>query len=215
MGIKWWLGLPLTLEVGVCAYCPDKALDAHHAVTCKFGGDVVARHNTLRNAIFDFCKRALLNPKLDAGAGLGHERRLTRPADILIPSWSTSDKPAAIDVSITSPLKSSILSEAGVVAGAAARQTEERKHSNNDSICSELGWKCVPLAVETFGALGKTAGQFFGQLAVRLAAQGNSTKATTLNSIYGRLSLLLVRANARAFIARSISEATTMDLLEG
>ena len=57
------------------------------------------------HAIFDFCKRALLNPKLEAGAGLGHERRLTRPADILIPSWSTSDKPAAIDVSITSPLK--------------------------------------------------------------------------------------------------------------
>ena len=51
--------------------------------------------------------------------------------------------------------------------------------------------------------------------AVRLGAQGNSTKATTLNSIYGRLSLLLVRANARAFIARSISEATTKDLLEG
>ena len=102
--IKWWLGLPLTPEGEVCAYCPDKALDAHHAVTCKFGGDVVARHNTLRNVNFEFCKRALLNPKLEAGAGLGHERRLTRPADILIPSWSTSDKPAAIDVSITSPL---------------------------------------------------------------------------------------------------------------
>ncbi|KAL5484316.1 hypothetical protein EMCRGX_G020790 [Ephydatia muelleri] len=107
-GIKWWLGLPLTPELGVCAYCPDKALDAHHAVTCKFGGDVVACHNALRNAIFDFCKRALLNPKLEAGAGLGHERRLTRPADILIPSWSNGDKPAAIDVSITSPLKSNI-----------------------------------------------------------------------------------------------------------
>ena len=138
-----------------------------------------------------------INPKLEAGAGLGHERRLTRPADILIPSWSTSDKPAAIDVSITSPLKSSILSEAGVVAGAAARQTEERKHTSNDPICSELGWKCVPLVVETFGAWGRTAGQFFAQLAVQLAAQGNSTKDTMLNSIYGRLSLSLVRANAR------------------
>ena len=164
-GIKWWLGLPLTPELGVCAYCPDKALDAHHAVTCKFGGDVVARHNALRNAIFDFCKRALLNPKLEAGAGLGHERRLTRPADILIPNWSNGDKPAAIDVSITSPLKSNILSEAGVVAGAAARQTEERKHTCNDTICSELGWKCVPLVVETFGAWGRTAGQFVGELA--------------------------------------------------
>ena len=212
--IKWWLGLPLTPEGEVCAYCPDKALDAHHAVTCKFGGDVVARHNTLRNVIFEFCKRALLNPKLEAGAGLGHERRLTRPANILIPSWSTSDKPAAIDVSITSSFKSSILSEAGVVAGAAARQTEERKHTSNDPICSELGWKCVPLVVETFGAWGRTAGQFFAQLAVRLATQGNSTKATMLNSIYGRLSLSLVRANARAFLARSHNAKTT-DLLEG
>ena len=57
-----------------------------------------------------------------------YKRRLTRPADILIPSWSTSDKPAAIDVSITSPLKSSILSEVGVVAGAAARQRRESTH---------------------------------------------------------------------------------------
>ena len=211
-GIKWWLGLPLTPELGVCAYCPDKALDAHHAVTCKFGGDVVARYNALRNAIFDFCKRALLNPKLEAGAGLGHERRLTRPADILIPSWSNSDKPAAIDVSITSPLKSNILSEAGVVAGAAARQTEERKHISNDTICSELGWKCVPLVVETLGAWGRTVGQFFGELASRLAAQSHSSKTIMLNNIYGRLSLTLVRANARAFNARV---ATTMDLLEG
>ena len=83
-----------------------------------------------------------------------------------------------------------------------------------DPICSELGWKCVPLVVETFGAWGRTAGHFFAQLAVRLAAQGNSTKATMLNSIYGRLSLLLIRANARAFLARS-HNAKTMDLLEG
>ena len=80
----------------------------------------------------------------------------------------TFQKPAAIDVSITSSLKSSILSEASVVADAAARQTEERKHtcSESDPICSELSWKCVPLVVETFGAWGKTAGQFFAQLAV-------------------------------------------------
>ena len=50
-------------------------------------------------------------------------------------------------------------------------------------------------------------------LAIWLAAQANSYRATMLNSIYGRLSLLLVQANARAFMARS-NTATTMDLLE-
>ena len=47
---------------------------------------------------------------------------------MLIPSWSTTDYPAAINVSITSLLKSSILSEVGVVAGAAIRQSEEKKY---------------------------------------------------------------------------------------
>ena len=152
--IKWWLGLPLTPEGEVCAYCrPDKELDAHHAVTCKFGGDVVARHNTLSNVSFEFCKRALLNPKLEAGAGLGHETRLTRPADILIPSWSTSDKPAVIDVSITSPLKSFCLKREWLQV----QQLDRQRRESNDPICSELGWKCVPLVVETFGAWGRTA----------------------------------------------------------
>ena len=90
--------------------------------------------------------------------------------------------------------------EVGVVAGAAVRQTEKRKHI--------LGWKCVPLMVETFGAWGRTADQFFF---AQLAAQGNSTKATVLWQAKSALS----SANARAFIARSRSEATTTDLLEG
>ena len=67
-----------------------------HAVTCKY---VVARHAYILSvtlSVFDFCKRALLNPKLEAGAGLDHERRLTRPEAILIPSWSAGDKPAAM-----------------------------------------------------------------------------------------------------------------------
>ena len=44
------------------------------------------------------------------------------------------------------------------------------------------------------------------------AAQSHSSKTIMLNNIYERLSLTLVRANARAFNARV---ATTMDLLEG
>ena len=45
-------------------------------------------------------------------------------------------------------------------------------------------------------------------------AQANSTQVTMLNSIYGRPSLLLVRAHAIAFMAHS-NTTTTMDLLGG
>ena len=43
----------------------------------------------------------------------------------------------------TSPLN---FTEASVMAGSAALAAEQRKHNANDVKCSELGWKCVPLA---------------------------------------------------------------------
>ena len=42
--------------------------------------------------------------------------------------------------------------EAGVCAGAAAQAGEVRKHSANDDKCGDLGWVCVPLVTEMYGA---------------------------------------------------------------
>ena len=46
----------------LCPLCPDSALDplGHHGVTCRQGGDVVMRHNRLRDIIVDFCQSARL-----------------------------------------------------------------------------------------------------------------------------------------------------------
>ena len=55
------------------------------------------------------------------------------------------------DLTVTSLLNPSILSEAGVTAGSAALVAECRKHDLNDPKCSELGWKCTPLALESYG----------------------------------------------------------------
>ena len=62
-----------------------------------------------------------------------------------------------IIIPVTSPLKPSILSEAGVTAGYAAKVAECRTHDMNDPKCSVLGWKCTPLAVETYGCWGAEA----------------------------------------------------------
>ena len=59
---------------------------------------------------------------------------------------------AAFDFCVTSPLNSLILSEAGVSSGVAAQASEIRKHNSNDAKCVELGWVCIPLVVETYGA---------------------------------------------------------------
>ncbi|KAL5493604.1 hypothetical protein EMCRGX_G014808 [Ephydatia muelleri] len=111
-------------------------------------------------------------------------------------------KPAAFDLTVVSPLNPTFISEAGRTAGSAAVAAELRKHSANDAKCSELGWTCIPLVAESYGAWGSEAVQAFSRLASYLATRTNSPKSKVVCSLYGRLNLTLVRANARALLLR-------------
>ena len=159
------------------------------------------RHNLLYNAVYEACHQASLSVRLEAGGGLGKDKALTRPADILVsnPSGSAS---AAYDITVTSPLNPSIIFilEAGVSAGTAAKAAEVCKHSKYDVNCSELGWRCTPLAVETYGAWGAEACNTFSFIASRIAIITNKPKLMILSNLYGKLGIILVRSNARAIM---------------
>ena len=62
---------------------------------------------------------------MERGNGLTRDLAHTRPADILIAGWDRG-KPAALDLTITSPLCSVILGESCYQAGAAALAAETR-----------------------------------------------------------------------------------------
>ena len=183
-----------------CAHT-GSALDhlGHHAITCKYGGDVVSRHNRIRDILVETCHRAHIGVKVEVGNNLTRDHSKTRTADILLPNWFLG-RTAALDVSITSPLNPVTLLEAGVSATAAAQATEARKHKANDPKCSELGWVGVPMVVETYGAWGKEATTIISSVASRLATSTCRPKSITLNEIYGRLNLNLVCANATAVL---------------
>ena len=68
-----------------CAICPHKILD-HHVVTCKFGGEVVSRHNQLWDTFVPTCRFAGVSASIEARSGLGHEHLHTRPADVILPN---------------------------------------------------------------------------------------------------------------------------------
>ena len=113
------------------------------------------------------CRRACIGARVEAGSGLGHDQRHTRPADVLVPDWMLG-KPAAFDITVTSPLNPSTFTEVSVTAGSAALAAEQRKHNANDEKGSELAWKCVPLAVESYGCWGTEARQHLARLASRI-----------------------------------------------
>ncbi|KAL5474730.1 hypothetical protein EMCRGX_G026718 [Ephydatia muelleri] len=203
VALKWWLGMDTSSQLR-CLYCPDHQLDplGHHAVTCKGGGDVVLRHNSLRDVFAQFCHRARLGGQLEVGHGYGAESSLSRLADILVPNWMIG-KPAAFDLTVVSPLNSTTLNEAGARSGSAARKAEVRKHNANDANSTELGWVCIPLAVETYGCWGVEAQGSISWLAARLALHLQCSKSKAITSIYQRLNLTLVRCNARALLSHA------------
>ena len=163
--------------------------------------EVVIRHNHLRNIIADLCRRAHLSVRIEVGRGLLGSHNYSRPADILVDGWDRA-KPAACDVTVTSPLTPVTLKEASIREGAAALAAETRKHEANDVRCQALGWTCIPLAVETFGNWGKEAQSFFSRLASLLALRQGRPKSSVVRDIYGCLNISLVRSVARSIMGR-------------
>ena len=122
--------------------------------------------------------------------------------DVIVPNWDLG-KPVAFDLTVASPLNHSILTEACVTAGSSAQVSEQRKHASNDVKCSELGWSCIPLAVETYGYWGAEARLHLSRFASQLAARLNCSKSHATSTLYGRLNLVPVRANARAMLSQA------------
>ena len=202
--VRWWLGLD-TSGGSLCPVCSQKALDplGHHATTCTHGGDVVTRHNLLRDVVANLFRQAHMGVTVEAGYGLTHDNSRSRPADVLVTRWEKG-LPAALDITVTSPLTPAILDESCSTAEVAAVAAESRKHVAKDSKCFEPGWSCVLLAVETYGNWWMEAQETFSRLTSLLAANHSVSKSKAAADIYGRLNLTLTRSVARDILARGL-----------
>lgn len=97
----------------------------------------------------EYCCRAHLSVKLKMGSNLTPHQDHSHPADILLPNWALG-KTAAFNISVILPLnpKIVIVLVAGFSAWAATLSIEE---------CNALGWCCIPLVTESYGAWEKEA----------------------------------------------------------
>ena len=79
----------------------------------------------------------------------------SRPGNVYLPSF-IAGQPAALDVTITSPLQATLISDAARKCGFALTLAEDKKLGHNYQKCSDMGIHFIPLALETFGGLSKT-----------------------------------------------------------
>ena len=127
---------------------------------------------------------------------------LSRPADILLPHWSHS-RPAALDVSVISPLQHLTLTGAVSSPGYALRIHVWRKMSSNLPACRSAGVDFLPIVVETLGGWCSDAITTICLIGQALGQRLNSTDpAHSTKHFYGRLGVALWRGNAALWMHR-------------
>ena len=141
--LRYWLGLPLYADPSLCQRPADPFGD--HQIGCGRNGDRIFRHNSLRDILFAAALSAALAPRKEAPTSCS-----SRPADILLPN-SISGRPAALDVSVISPLQRVTLADAANLPGSAIQVGVRRKVASNFSDCQASGLDFIPLIVETLG----------------------------------------------------------------
>ena len=95
--------MPVFQGQGPCIACRQQSDEfGHHAIACASKGEQIARHNHLRDALFNTAASASLAPTKEDRALLpGVDNR---PADMMIPNWA-GGLHAALDITVVSPMQ--------------------------------------------------------------------------------------------------------------
>ena len=164
-----------------------------HSLGCSKTSDRIARHNLLRDILFETAASADLAPTKEEKYLL--PGTIARPGDVTIRRW-VNGKDGAIDVTVISPLAPSNVQCAAAKAGGALDKAHQRKVKDTAEACRLEGIVFLPFAVETLGGLHSGAVAQVRQLAAALARCKGVQEGEVTSQLFGRLSLALMRANA-------------------
>ena len=208
--LRYWLGIPLHSNPFPCPECHSSAdVFGDHQVGCGGNGDRISRHNAIRDVIFSAAQSAALAPSKESPGIVPSS--LSRPADVLLPNWS-SGRPAALDVHVISPLQQQTIVEASHTPGHALQVGVRRKLSAHLSVCRSTGTDFIPLVAETLGGLGEDTIRTVAAIGRAIGDRsGSPDPSSTSKHLFGRLAIALWRGNACLWLHRHPSLLPSLD----
>ena len=126
----------------------------------------------------------------------------SRPADILLPTWSRG-RPAALDVTVISPLQQQTLYAAASTPGHALQVGVQRKLTAHLSACRSAGVDFIPIMLETLGGLAEdtiTTIRSIGKAITQRVTPQDSP--TCRKHLFHRVAIALWRGNACLWLHR-------------
>ena len=160
--LRYWLSIPLC-EEGYCPVCgaPTDPFGDHY-VMCKGLGDIIWRHDNLKEVIFSAARSAALAPRKEIPALVPGSN--SRPADVYLPIWERGAS-AALDVTVISPLQKLTINQSAVTQGHAITVARTRKFAAHGEACRGAGVVFIPLVVESLGGWCKESASVIARIA--------------------------------------------------
>ena len=201
--MRYRLGHPIFSADGPCLACkqPSDRL-GDHAMNCAWQGERIARHNWLRDELFNTATAACLAPTREGRALLPGEGG--KPADVFLPHWAQG-KDAALDVTVVNPLQTAMVNEAAATPGHAMQAAHKRKLDKSWEPCDRQGIVFLPIAVESLGAWHPLAVKEVRKLAGAKARHTGEEESVEVARLFQKLSVALMRGNAALFNNRAPS----------
>ena len=212
--IQLRLGLNIPLipsQHCICGARPDPF--GNHFLNCRRGGEVIYRHNAIRQVMSAILKSSgdvvYQEIPINSFPVDGASDSSTAPNlrfDIVAMSRAFLQNISA-DVTVSNPLSSSaaILLQNANTNGNSNNRAESRKNAMYAQVSHARGLKFTPLAVETFGRLGKSFRKCLKEAASRVIASSaevdqivaNKLHATLVHLWQMKISCVLQKGNAR------------------
>ena len=162
----------------------------------------------LENYLFNSACSAALAPRKEVPSLIPGSQ--SRPADIYLPNWERG-QPAALDVTVISPLQSLTLHRAASSAGHALTVGEQRKVAAHAAACHAVGISFVPLVFETLGGMSELASTTVSRIGRLLGQRLGISPADTTRHLFQRCSISLWRGNAALWLRRFPTRPPSID----
>ena len=165
-------------------------------------GDVISRHDRIRDRIASACSAANLSPVIVKGNLIAENS--SRLGDVYLPSWKTGQS-AALDITVTSSLQPNSIFHATEKSCYAIEAAEDRKYAQYEKKCAQLGFLFVPLAIEFLDGLSRTLKKAL--LPMLLLADSRNYQSAGQSIAFDRavqtLSVVIIRGSANMLLSQT------------
>jgi len=195
--LRWWLGLKVS-EVGECNLSKCKghmSPTGKHALACRVGGDMVTRHNRIRDCVYNIAKEGALAPVKEK-YGLLSDAPENRPADIFIPSLNGINN-LCLDVAVTCPLRGTFKYD----INACNRYAEDVKRKRYEEFFKGVNMSYIPLVFDIYGGVSDGGRKILSDIIEEYVSREGVLSA---ESVWRKIMHTLFQANVCMIIRRRV-----------